>query len=159
MELPAGPWPLADRADTSIPLVRALDPESSGAKMLLNQGQWTYAADTRDLAATVSGLLSFVVHDNEWPDAIRLLSQPQARTSEGTPLDARNTDRNQNVWHAKLDLATTGLHLAQFRHKHRPLAKAVDYAEIFIYDKAQQEAALSDLAILGALPRKCLFFA
>ena len=50
----------------------------------------------------------------------------------------------------------TGLHLAQFRHKYRPLAKAVDYADIFIYDEAQQEAALSDLAILGALPRKCL---
>ena len=51
----------------------------------------------------------------------------------------------------------TGLHLAQFRHKHRPLAKvAVDYAELFIYDEAQQEAALSDIAILGALPRKCL---
>ena len=94
--------------------------------------------------------------DNEWPDAIRLLSQPQSRTSEGTPLDARDTDRNPNVWHAKLVLATTGLHLAQFRHKHRPLAKAVDYAGIFIYDEAQQEAALSDLAILGALPRKCL---
>ena len=45
---------------------------------------------------------------------------------------------------------------AQFRHKHRPLAKAVDYAELFIYDEAQQEAALSDIAILGALPRKCL---
>ena len=60
------------------------------------------------------------------------------------------------MWHAKLVLATTGLHLAQFRHKHRPRAKAVDYADIFIYDEAQQEAALSDLAILGALPRKCL---
>ena len=95
--------------------------------------------------------------DNEWPVAIRLLSQPQARTSEGTPLDARNTDRNSNVWHAKLVLATTGLHLVKFRHKHRPLAKAVDYAELFfIYDEAQQEAALSDLSILGALPRKCL---
>ena len=94
--------------------------------------------------------------DDEWPDAIRLVSQPQARTSEGTPLDARDTDKNQQVWHAKLVLATTGLHLAQFRHKHRPLAKAVDYADIFIYDEAQQEAALSDLAILGALPRKCL---
>ena len=94
--------------------------------------------------------------DDEWPDAIRLVSQPQARTSEGTPLDARDTDKNQQVWHAKLVLATTGLHLAQFRHKHRPLAKAVDYADIFIYDEAQQEAALSDLAILGALCRKCL---
>ena len=56
----------------------------------------------------------------------------------------------------KLVLATTGLHLAQFRQPHRPLAKAVDYADLFIYDEAQQEAALSDLAILGALPRKCL---
>ena len=60
------------------------------------------------------------------------------------------------MWRAKLVLATTRLHLAQFRHKHRPLAKAVDYGDIFIYDEAQQEAALSDLAILGALPRKCL---
>ena len=83
--------------------------------------------------------------DDEWPDAIRLVSQPLARTSEGTPSDARDTDKNQHVWHAKLVLATTGLHLAQFRHKHRPLAKAVDYADIFIYDEAQQEAALSDL--------------
>ena len=33
-----------------------------------------------------------------------------------------------------------------------PLAKAIDYAEIFIYDEARQEAALSDIAILGALP-------
>ena len=85
-----------------------------------------------------------------------LLSVSQARTSEGTPLDARDTDRNPNVWHANLVLATTGLHLAQFRDKHRPLAKTVDYADLFIYDEAQQEAALSDIAILGALPRKCL---
>ena len=35
------------------------------------------------------------------------------------------------------------------------MAKAVDY-ELFIYDEAQQEAAISDIAILGALPRKCL---
>ena len=57
---------------------------------------------------------------------------------------------------SKSGMATTGLHLAQFRQPHRPLAKAVDYADLFIYDEAQQEAALSDLAILGALPRKCL---
>ena len=31
----------------------------------------------------------------------------------------------------------------------------MDYADLFIYDEAQQEAALSDLAILEA-PRKCL---
>ena len=43
-------------------------------------------------------------------------------------------------WNAKLLLATTGLHLAQFRQKHRLLAKAVDYAELFIYHQAQQEA-------------------
>ena len=94
--------------------------------------------------------------DNEWPDAIRLISQPQARTSEGTSLDARNTDKNPQVWSVKLVLATTGLHLAQFRHKHRLLTKAVDYADIFIYDEAQQEATLGDLTILGALSRKCL---
>ena len=90
------------------------------------------------------------------PTAIRLLSHTQARTSESTDLDARDTDKNQQIWNAKLVLATTGLHLAQFRQQHRPLAKAVDYADLFIYDEAQQEAALSDLAILGALPRKCL---
>ena len=94
--------------------------------------------------------------DDAWPTAIRLLSHTQARTSESTNLDARDTDKNQQIWHAKLVLATTGLHLAQFRQPHRPLAKAVDYADLFIYDEAQQEAALSDLAILGALPRKCL---
>ena len=32
----------------------------------------------------------------------------------------------------------------------------MDYTDLFICDKAQQEAALSDLAILGALSRKCL---
>ena len=94
--------------------------------------------------------------EEAWPIAIHLLSQPQARTSESTDLDARDTDKNQQIWNAKLVLATTGLHLAQFRQQHRPLAKAVDYADLFIYDEAQQEAALSDLAILGALPRKCL---
>ena len=124
------------------------------------RGHYVYYAARED--TTIVAMATFVQQllprapDNEWPVAVRLLSQPQARTSEGTPLDARGTDRNPNVWHAKLLLATTGLHLAQFRQKHRPLAKAVDYAELFIYDEAQQEAALSDLAILGALPRKCL---
>ena len=94
--------------------------------------------------------------DDAWPTAIRLLSHTQARTSESTNLDARDTDKNQQIWHAKLVLATTGLHLAQFRQPHRPLAKAVDYADLFICDEAQQEAALSDPAILGPLPRKCL---
>ena len=94
--------------------------------------------------------------EEAWPIAIRLLSHTQARTSESTDLDARDTDKNQQIWNAKLVLATTGLYLAQFRQPHRPLAKAVDYAALFIYDEAQQEAALSDLAILGPLPRKCL---
>ena len=68
----------------------------------------------------------------------------------------RHTDKNQQIWNAKLVLATTGLHLAQFRQQHRLLAKAVDYADLFIYDEAQQEAAVSDLAILATLARKCL---
>ena len=93
--------------------------------------------------------------DDAWPTAIRLLSHTQARTSESTNLDARDTDKNQQIWHAKLVLATTGLHLAQFRQPHRLLAKAVDYVDLFICDEAQQEAALSDLAIRRALPRKC----
>ena len=94
--------------------------------------------------------------DDESPVAIRLVSSPQARASAPTPLDARDADRNSQIWNARLVLATTGLHLAQFRHKNRPLANAGDYAELFIYDEAQQESALSDAAILGALPRKCL---
>ena len=63
--------------------------------------------------------------EEAWPTAIRLLSHTQARTSESTNLDARDTDKNQQIWHAKLVLATTGLHLAQFLQPHRPLAKAV----------------------------------
>ena len=90
--------------------------------------------------------------EEAWPIAIRLLSDTQARTSESTDLDARDTDKNQLIWNAKLVLATTGLHLAQFRQQHRPLAKAVDYADLFIYDEAQQEAALNDLAIVGGAP-------
>ena len=102
------------------------------------------------MAAFVNRILPRTA-DDDTPLAIQLLSRPQSRTSASTPLDARDSDRNHTIWNARLVLATTGLHLAQFRHKHRPLAKAVDYAEIFIYDEAQQEAALSDIAILGAL--------
>ena len=36
------------------------------------------------------------------------------------------------------------------------VSATADCADLFIYDEAQQEAALSDLAILGALLRKCL---
>ena len=109
------------------------------------------------MAAFVHRLLLRADDDDDAnPVAIRLLSGPQSRTSASTPLDARDSDRNHSIWNARLVLAATGLHLAQFRHKHRPLAKAVDYAEIFIYDETQQEAALRDIAILGALPRKCL---
>ena len=124
------------------------------------RGHHVYYASRQN--TTIVAMATFVQEllprapEEAWPIAIRLLSQPQARTSESTDLDARDTDRNQQIWNAKLVLATTGLHLAQFRQQHRPLANAVDYAELFIYDEAQQEAALSDLAILGALPRKCL---
>ena len=71
------------------------------------------------------------------------------------PSCARHGSESHHL-NARLVLATTGLHLAQFRHRHRPLAQAIDYAELFIYDEAQQEAVLGDVAILGALPRKCL---
>ena len=60
--------------------------------------------------------------DDAWPKASRLLSHTQARTSESTDLNTRDTDKNQQIWNAKLVLATTGLHLAQFRQPHRPLA-------------------------------------
>ena len=94
--------------------------------------------------------------DEAWPTAIRLLSHTQARTSESTDLDARDTDKNQQIWNAKLVLATTGLHLAQFRQQYRPLAKAVDYADPFICDEAQQEAALSVYCSVLVTPSKPL---
>ena len=124
------------------------------------RGHHVYYASREN--TTITAMAAFVnrilprAEDDANPVAIRLLSGPQSRTSASTPLDARDSDRNHTIWNARLVLATTGLHLAQFRHKHRPLAKAVDYAELFIYDEAQQEAALSDIAILAALPRKCL---
>ena len=34
-------------------------------RVLLNQGQWTHAADTRDLAATTPHLLPFVLHETK----------------------------------------------------------------------------------------------
>ena len=61
---------------------------------------------------------------------------------------------NHVIWEAKLVLAT-GLHLSQFRHDH-PLGEAVECAELFICGEAQEEASVSDVAILGALRRKCL---
>ena len=63
LELPEGPWPRAASSTAENQHVRTLDPDSSGAQILLNQGQWTYEADTRDLAATAPGLLPFVVHE------------------------------------------------------------------------------------------------
>ena len=123
------------------------------------RGHHVYCASREN--TTITAMATFVnrilprAEDEAYPAAIRLLSGSQSRTSASTPLDARDSDRNHTIWHARIVLATTGLHLAQFRHKHRPLAKAVDYAELFIHDEAQQEVAL-DIAILGALPRKCL---
>ena len=117
------------------------------------RGHHVYYASREN--TTITAMAAFVnrilprAEDEANPVAIRLLSGPQSRTSASTPLDARDSDRNHTIWNARLVLATTGLHLAQFRHKHRPLAKAVDYAELFIYDEAQQEAALSDIAILS----------
>ena len=84
--------------------------------------------------------------DKKWPDAIRLLSQPQVRTSDGTPLDARDTDRN---WHAKLVLATTGLHLAQFRHKHRLGDPKQTSGGTGSSDLARQVRFVSDQLALG----------
>ena len=88
--------------------------------------------------------------------ALRLFAGSQARSSTDTRLDAFDRGDNHTGYNAKLILATTGLHLAHFRHRFRPLEKAVDYAELFIHDEAQKEASVSDVTILGALPRKCL---
>ena len=79
---------------------------------------------------TITAMAAFVhrlllrADDDAYPVAIRLLSGPQSRTSASTPLDARDSDCNHTIWNARLVLATTGLHLAQFRHKHRPLPKS-----------------------------------
>ena len=61
LELPEGPWPRAASSTTDNQCVRTLDPDSSGARILLNQGQWTAEAGTGDLAATAPGLLPFVL--------------------------------------------------------------------------------------------------
>ena len=62
LELPEGPWPRAASSTAENQHVRTLD-AVSGAQILLNQGQWTYEANTSDLAATAPGLLPFVVHE------------------------------------------------------------------------------------------------
>ena len=63
IELPEGPWPRAASSTTDNQCVRTLDPDSSGARILLNQSQWTAETDTGDLAATAPGLLPFVVNE------------------------------------------------------------------------------------------------
>ena len=74
--------------------------------------------------------------DDNRPVAIRLFSGSQANSADGTPLHARDSDGNDVIWSARLVLATTGLHLSQFRREHRPLSQAVDYADLSIYDEA-----------------------
>ena len=110
-----------------------------------------YASRENTTAAFVQELLPRAPEE-AWPIAIRLLSQPQARTSESTDLDARDTDKNQQIWNAKLVLATTGLHLAQFRQQHRPLAKAVDYADLFITTKHSKKLLSVIWLSLGRSP-------
>ena len=44
LELPEGPWSRAASSTAENQHVRTLDPDSSGAQILLNQGQWTYEA-------------------------------------------------------------------------------------------------------------------
>ena len=63
LELPEGPWPRAASSTTDRQCVRAFDPESISARVLLNQGQWTAQAGTGDISATAPGLLPFVVHE------------------------------------------------------------------------------------------------
>ena len=72
LELPEGPWPRAASSTTDRQCVRSLDPESTGARVLLNQGQWTAEAGTGDIPATAPGLLPFVVHEAK-------CTQPQQR--------------------------------------------------------------------------------
>ena len=49
IELPEGPWPRAASSTTDRQCVRSLDPDSIGARILLNQGQWTAEAGTGDM--------------------------------------------------------------------------------------------------------------
>ena len=80
------PWPLAHSAETSVPCIRALDPANSGAWTLLNQGQWTHAADTRDLAAAAPGLIPFVVHEAKCTQAMQRDSGAHQRAKQPTLL-------------------------------------------------------------------------
>ena len=74
LELLEGPWPRAASSTTDNQCVRTLDPDCSGARILLNQGQWTVEVGTGDLAATAPGLLLFVVHEAK-------CAQPKQRDS------------------------------------------------------------------------------
>ena len=51
LELPEGPWPRAASSTADNQCVRTLDSGSSGARILLNQGQWTVEAGTGDLGS------------------------------------------------------------------------------------------------------------
>ena len=75
-ELPAGRLPTAE---TSVPCIRALDPENSGAWTLLNQGQWTHAADTRDLAAAAPDLIPSSLCMK--PNVLKLRRETQERVN------------------------------------------------------------------------------
>ena len=86
---------------------------------------------------------------------MRLLSQPQSRT-EGTSLDARDADKNPHIWNAKLIMATTGCTLPNFSTSTGPWQRQwsmQSYSSMMKLSKRQRSATL---AILGALPRKCL---
>ena len=80
--LPEGPWPRAASSTTDRQCVRSLDPDSNGARILLNQGQWTVEAGTGDLAATAPGLLPFVVHEAKCHNNVIL----QLGSGQGKPV-------------------------------------------------------------------------
>ena len=86
--------------------------------------------------------------DEAWPTAIRLLSHTQARTSESTDLDARDTDKNQQICNASLSLPPRGSTLRNFGNSIDRWPKR--------WTMLTFSSMMKPLAILGALPRKCL---
>ena len=55
-----------------------------------------------------------------------------------------------------MTLATTGLLYSQHGPQHRPLHNALERPVILIYDEAQLDSSIGDLAMLNILPSKCL---
>ena len=91
--------------------------------------------------------------DEAWPTAIRLLSHTQARTSESTNLDAVTPTSRSGM--PSLSWPLQGSILRSFGNRIARWPKQSGGTMLIfssMMKPSKQEAALSDLAILGALP-------